>query len=113
MKKPSIKQRHEIYKGAHAIIKAKQEDFVCHAIANYVKSNGIITMSKYDVGVFSYISSTMAENFPEAYLFKNPNQEWGSVWFSEYGSYNKNMELRLTVLEFCIEMTKPQSKTKK
>ena len=98
--KPTKKQRHEAYKYAHNVIsnlKENEEEFICLLLGRFFKHE---------------INSLHIANYlPEFNLFK---PRFGAVaWFDiEYG-YDGNYkskwikEAQKTILEFCIEMTKP------
>ncbi len=100
--KPTKKQRHEAYKYAHDVISNLKEDderFICWVINEY----------------FNYTISVHLETglMPELNLFK-PN-DFFAAWFVGKTGYDlpysslEVKEAQKIILEFCIEMTKPET----
>lgn len=87
MKKPTKKQRNEIYK--RALIRFEQGGylFMCNIITSmYGRCNKV--------------------TFPELFLFEPPNH-YGAGWFiNEWDlELDERMEVKETILAFCITMT--------
>lgn len=81
-------KRHEIYKEVLEEYKKKGNNFLCLILARVV-------------GKFALEFTITRKNFPELYSFKPKNKRHSQAWWDVH-----DREIRINVLEKCIELTK-------
>lgn len=103
MKKLTKKQRHEMFTKAFNMIESKRHLFMCNAIEEVLRNEGDFRTFNYFDEVSKEASIMCPENYPyDPYTCITATMYNNNVFMDDVDGH----DLRLMILQFCIEMTK-------